>query len=965
MKKIFTLSFLFFALIITAQAQKFDGSIKGKLMDTVTKLPIADATVSVLNAKDSSLATFTLSNKLGVFEVKGLGQGDYRVIISSKGFVEFKKLVSITATTKTVDFGNLAVEKDYKTLEGVVVVSESPIVVKNDTIQFNSSGFKTLPNASVEDLLKKLPGVDVDNEGNVKAQGEAVQKVLVDGKEFFGNDPKLATKNLTADMVESVQVFDDMSDQAKFTKIDDGSRSKTINIKLKKDRNKGIFGRALAGVGDNGRYEGNLSVNKFKGNQRISLLFNANNINKQGFSFSDIISAMGGFSGFGGGGSGGNNFGGGGMQMSGGSRGGGNFGGGGSGITGLIKSLSAGLNYTDQWGSKIKVTGSYFISNSDVIQEQSVLRQTTFGDSIVTLNKESASNNINQNHRFNLRFEYQIDSMNSILYTPSLTLQHSENFSDDTSYSRTFTPSAAEFLAVTGKNNNTNERNGFNLGNNILFRHKFGKTGRTVTLGFNNSLGKSESDGLTFSDNEFYLPNGALYRSLIQNQVSRQKTTTNNNVISTSYTEPFGLNKLLELNYAYTNNLSTSDREVDNYNAGSGKYDVPNLRLTNDFKNTFLAHRFGANFRVQEKKYNYQFGVGVQKATLESQSYQAFTGKDSVNRNTYTNLFPTANFNWTPSRSKNLRISYNGRTNQPSITQLQNVPDVTDTLNQKIGNPSLNQEFNHSFNIGFNTFNILTFKFVAANLSFSTTQNKIVNDITVQGPIQITQYANVNGYYNARSFVTLGLPFKNPKMKGSSINLTNNMAISRDVSLLKQVKFTSKTFSATQGVGVNINKEKIDFGVKANVSYNTTSYSNPQQADIDYFTQTYSGDVTYTFPKNFILSTNFNYLINTGLGEGYNQSIPLWNASFSKQLFKKKNGEIKLSVNDILNQNQSIARTVSDNYFQDTRSIVLKRYFMLSFMFNLQRMGGNTGGNNSMPGMPRQMQREMRDIRMY
>ncbi len=962
MKKIFTLSLLLFALIITAQAQKFDGSIKGKLIDTSAKQPIADATVSVLNAKDSSLATFTLSNKQGVFEVKGLGEGDYRVVISSKGFVEFKKAVSITATAKAVDFGSLAIEKDYKTLEGVVIISESPIVVKNDTIQFNASGFKTLPNASAEDLLKKLPGVDVDNEGNIKAQGETVQKVLVDGKEFFGNDPKLATKNLTADMIESVQVFDDMSDQAKFTKIDDGSRSKTINIKLKKDRNKGVFGRALAGVGNDGRYEGNLSVNKFKGNQRISLLFNANNINKQGFSFSDIISSMGGFSGFGGGGA--SNFGGGGMQVTGGRGGGGGNISGGGGTTGLIKSLSAGLNYTDQWGSKIKITGSYFISNSNTRQEQSVLRQTTYGDSIVTLNKESGSNNKNQNHRFNLRFEYQIDSMNSILYTPSLTFQNSNNFSNDTTFSRSKTPSE-EYLAVTGRNNNTNERDGYNFGNNILFRHKFGKIGRTVTFGLNNTLGKSESNGLTYSDNEFYLPSGTIYRSLIQNQVSRQKTTTNNTVISTSYTEPFGMNKLLELNYAYTNNLSTSDKEVDNYNTGSGKYDVPNLRLTNDFKNTFLAHRFGANFRVQEKKYNYQFGVGVQRATLESQSYQAFTGKDSVNKNTYTNLFPTASFNFTPSRSKNLRISYNGRTNQPTISQLQNVPDVTDTLNQKIGNPNLNQEFNHSFNVGFNTFNILTFKFVAANLSFSTTQNKIVNDISVQGPIQITRYANVNGAYNARSFVTLGLPFKNPKLKGSSVNLTNSMGISRDVSLLKQVKFTSKTFSVTQGVGVNINKEKIDFGVKANISYNTTSYSNPQQADIDYFTQTYSGDVTYTFPKNFILSTNFNYLINTGLGEGYNQSIPLWNASFSKQLFKKKNGEIKLSVNDILNQNQSIARTTSDNYFQDTRSIVLKRYFMLSFMFNLQRMGGGNGGNNGMPGMPRQMQREIRDVRMY
>ncbi|MEO7984804.1 MAG: outer membrane beta-barrel protein, partial [Bacteroidota bacterium] len=782
------------------------------------------------------------------------------------------------------------------------------------------SGFKTLPNATAEDLLKKLPGVEVDNEGNVKSQGEAVQKVLVDGKEFFGNDPKLATKNLTADMIESVQVFDDMSDQAKFTKIDDGSRSKTINIKLKKDRNKGYFGRALAGIGDNGKYEGNLSVNKFNGNKRISLLFNGNNINKQGFSFSDIISSMGGFSGFGGGGGGGGNFGGGGMQFTGGRGGGGNFGGGGS--TGLIKSLSAGLNYTDQWGSKIKVTGSYFISNSQTRQQQSVLRQTTYGDSIVTLNKESASTNKNENHRFNLRFEYQIDSANSILYTPSLTLQNSNNFSNDTSNSRSKTPSA-EYLAVTSRNNNTNERTGYNLGNNVLFRHKFGKIGRTITLGWNNTRGNSESHGLTFSDNEFYLPNGTQSRPpLIQNQVSTQKTTTNNNVISTSYTEPFGLNKLLELNYAYTNNVSTSDKQVDNYNTGSGKYDVPNLRLTNDFRNTFLGHRFGANFRVQEKKYNYQFGLGVQRATLESQSYQAFTGKDSVNSNTYTNLFPTASFNFTPSRSKNLRFSYNGRTNQPSISQLQNVPDVTDTLNQKIGNPNLNQEFSQNFNIGFNTFNILTFRLIAANLSFTTTQNKIVNDITVQGPVQITRYANVNGYYSARSFVTLGLPFKNPKLKGSSVNLTNNMGISRDVSLLKQVKYTSKTFSITQGVGVNINKEKIDFGVKANVAYNTTSYSNPLQAGIDYFTQTYSGDVTYTFPKNFILATNFNYLINTGLGAGYNQSIPLWNASFSKQLFKKKNGELKVSVNDILNQNQSIVRSTSDNYFQDTRSIV-------------------------------------------
>ena len=501
MKKIFTLFLISFAFAIGANAQKTDGSIKGKLMDTASKQPISEATVSLMNVKDSSLNTFTLSSKTGQFEIKDLEEGNYQLVITHLGFETVKKAVAITASEKNIDLGELKVPKEFKSLEGVTVTNDAPVVIKADTVQFRADAFKTKPNATVEDLLKKIPGMQVDKDGTVKAQGETVQKVYVDGKEFFGNDPKLATKNLTADMVESVQVFDDMSDQAKFSKIDDGSKQKAVNIKLKKDKNKGIFGRALVGGGynkENGfRYEDNVTFNKFNGNQRLSILFNANNINKQGFSFSDIISSMGGFSGFGGGGGGnagggggfgggGGGFGGGGMQMVN-TRGGGAslFGIGGS-ASGITRSLSAGLNFNNEW-AKFKLSGSYFYSDSKNNQEQNTFRQTFFpNDSTSYLTKNSISTSLNQNHRFNIRMEYQIDSMNSILYTPSLTIQHSENMNEDSSSTVSTSPTQT-YLALLSKTTNTNERDGVNLNNNLLYRRRFHTPGRTLTLGWSNT----------------------------------------------------------------------------------------------------------------------------------------------------------------------------------------------------------------------------------------------------------------------------------------------------------------------------------------------------------------------------------------------------------------------------------------------------------------------------------------------
>jgi hypothetical protein len=927
---------------------------------------LPEATVSLMSAKDFSLVSFTLSDKKGLFEITNLDTGDYILMVSFVGFENFKKNFSVTAQAKTVDLGDLILQKEYKTLTGVEVTNAVPVRVSGDTIAFRADAFKTKPNATTEDLLKKLPGVQVQKDGTISAMGENVQKVLVDGKEFFGNDPKLATKNITADMVDQVQVFDDMSEQAKFTKIDDGSRSKTINIKLKKDKNKGDFGKIMLAGGTNGRYESSLSLNHFRGNQRISLLAATNNTNKQGFSFSDIIASQGGMAqfsraagtgggGFGGGGGGGFGGGGGMMTMGGGF---GGFGGGGSGIT---TSKSAGLNYNDQWGRKIDFRSSYFFSQSDNLLKQSSFRQTYFpGDSTSDSYTESISRNRNQNHRINARWEYAIDSMNSVLYTANLNMQASNGLYNDTS--STFSNGINDYLAITSKTYNKNHRDGMNYNGELLYRKKFKKTGRTLTLGWRNGYNESESENNNQSPNTFFKPNGSQLLARNQNFESFQDTRSNSNSLSTSYTEPVGPNKLVELNYNYSHSLNVSDRSTYDYNGLSGKYDLVNVLQTNYFENTNTSNRFGINYRLQEKKYNYQLGFGVQFTELGSRSIRAATGKDTTITQNFTNFFPAASFNYSVNRTKNFRFNYRGRTNAPTITQLQDVPDVTNPLQIKTGNPALKQEFNNNLNLSYSTFNMLSFRFFTANINISTTGNKIVNSIdSVNRAITITKPENLDGVYNTSAFTSVGFPIK--KLKGSNVNFTTIINYNRDVSLVYKVKNFTRRLMLSQAFSFNYNKDKFDMGISGNLAYNNARYTLEQNLNTDYFTQTYSADFSYTFKKEFIFSTDFDLLVNSGRTDGFNQSIPMWNASFSKQFLKNKAAEVKLAVFDLLNQNKSISRNIGDNYLEDNRTNVIRQYFLLSITYNVNRMAGRNNQMQLPPNMQRMMERGMRQFR--
>jgi hypothetical protein len=919
MKKLI-LAFLLFSNI--AFAQKF--SIKGQLKDEKnTALP--SATVMLLQVKDSSLVNFASSNADGIFEMKNILRGSYLFKVTYVGLVTITKKIEPAENELIVELGVITMSAKSQELDEVVIQAEKvPVVVKRDTIEFNASSFKTTENANVEDLLKKLPGVEVASDGAIKAQGEQVQRVTVDGKEFFGRDPKVATRNLPAKAIDKVQVFDKKSDQATFTGIDDGQREKTINLEMKEEYRKGMFGTMTGGIGTSERYQSKLSLNRFRKDSQFSILGSANNINEQGFSIDDYLNFSGTSQQMMAGG-------GGGARIVINSNGGGNNGSANQGgalvnfgnrITGIMSSYSGGINFNKDFNTKTNLSSSYFYNYLDHAIDQNLDRENFIPTGNTFFNQLSRQRNSNENHRVNLILDQKIDSANSVKWTTTLLATQSESSLGSESSTKT-----AEGVALNESNRITlSEQNALNLNTSALLRHRFEKKGRNISA--NLSFGYTNTDvaGTQNAINTYYT---AVTKVDTLDQINSQVTTNTSYGAILSYTEPLGNRKYLEVNYSFRGNLNDVNREVYDIRKEDKVY---NDNLSNVYSSNYQYHRPGLNFKINRSKYSMTVGTGLQMTQLDG---QLISNDTSISRS-YQSIVPALHFNYDFSNTKHFNFDYETSVQEPSITQLQPVVNNSDPLNLSAGNPALRPAYQHSWRANFVSFDPAKFINFFAFVNATYTRNAITNSQTIDDrgvrliiPVNVDHNTSLNGN------VALGLPITK---LSSRVNLSANVnqQFGLNVLNMEQTNISVNAVSTTLRYDYNY-KEVFDLNLSGTISRNQTDYEFNSQSNQLYYNNTVRAETNYSFLKNYQLSASYEFLRYKSKTTNYDQNVELLNISVSRFLLKNKSGELKLSVNNLLDNNFGISQTANVNYVERQTSNSLGRYYMVTFVYSLNK----------------------------
>jgi hypothetical protein len=912
--------------------------VQGILKDATDKTPVSNATIK-LNPTDSSSATFTsVSNSKGLFTFDEVPAGRYTLIVSSIGYTNTSEKVTIVESTN--ELGVINMLKDAKTLKTVVVNGAPPAIKQNnDTMEFGASQYKVNPDATSEDLIKKMPGITVDkNTGAVTAMGETVQKVTVDGRDFFGNDATATLRNLPADIIDKIQVFDRLSDQAQLTGFDDGNTTKAINIVTKVNMRNGNFGRLYAGYGTDDRYSAGGNVSFFNGPRRISFIGLMNNVNLQNFQTQDLLGVT----------NTGNRGGGGGR--------GGGAGGGSSSFTvgqqnGIAKTNAFGVNYSDAWGKKIDVTGSYFFNNSNTANNQTVTQQNIITkDSSNYYDENTVSDNKNYNNRVNFRLTYKIDSSNTILVTSYLNFQsnNSVNYVNGTNY----VDIGRQNKISSTINDLTSDYKGNNLSNQVLFRHAFKKRGRSISLGITNASSDKLGDVYLNAINNYFIPKNVTDSV---EQYSNQKNHNNQYSFNLVYSEPLGKKGQLQMNYNPSFSNNNADQETFNFDNGTSKYSALDTSLSNKFNNTYNTQNAGITFRRGDRNNMISAGVSYQYSELKSdQVFPQLSHIDNVYSNFLANAFARFKFD----SKSNLRIIFRSSVSPPSVTQLQNVINNSNQFFYTTGNPDLQQQYTNNLIVRYNYTNtpkaqsffanifLQTINDYVGNATYTASKDSVLtNSVTLNKGSQISKPVNLNGYISARSFFTYAMPIRFLKL---NLNWNGGISFTNLPGLLNNVQNISKTFNYNLGAVLSSNiSEYVDFNLSYSANINNVKNSIEPTLNNNYFMQTAGISANLLTKKGLFFNNDLTNEYYSGLTGANNTNYWLWNIAVGQKFLKNQMGELKLSVFDLLKENRSITRNVTASYIQDVNNQVLQQYFMLTFTYKLKTFGkGKPTDNN-------------------
>ncbi len=899
----------------TAMAQQ--SGIKGKITDTSSRINLSNAVIALLRT-DSVLHSFTRSNNEGAFLIDNADTGNYILLVTQNRYADYVDKIQLQPGVK--DIGEILMTLKENLLQEVVVRQKiAAMRMKGDTLEYNADSFQVKEGATVEEMLRILPGIQVDKNGNITAQGEKVNKVMVDGEEFFGDDPTIATKNLQANAIDKVQVFDKKSEQAEFSGIDDGQKNKTINLTLKEDKKKGYFGKVELSAGPGDKWNNSAMLNNFKGKKKLSGFGIMSNTGRTGLNWEEQNSYgnqnssiefdedMGGV-----------------MIWSDNDE----FSSPSFRGEGFPKSWSTGINYSDKFNNeKQNFNGNVRLYKLNSLGASNTFSQSVLPDSLFYNTQSSNTSSSKLRSSAGLNYEWKVDSFTSVKVTASGYKGSNE------SNSNYISEALNDIKAPINQSSRTTLLSGdnSNINTNLLLRKKFRKAGRTLSLNLSQETNNNEQNGFLFALNSFYDDGGIIFLrdSVDQNKLNDYHTSTFNGKVS--YTEPLIKNVFSDFSYATSLTNSEAKRYTYEKNADD-KYNILNDTFSNHYLFDVLTHSGGAGLKYNGKKIVAGAGTNIASTTFNQKNVL----QQSEQKREYINFFPRANFVYKFSQSSRFSVNYNGQTSQPTIEQIQPVADNTNPLILRIGNPGLKQEFRNNIYFNFNTYKVFTQSGMYSYGGFSSTSNQIVTSTTTDTLGRtIYRYINSDGNFN---FNASWYFFKKLKKPGIDINGGVNYNRSRYVNFINDKINTTNNNNVGINIGANKNEEKKYYAsYNGNVNYTTSTSSINAAVTTNYFIQNHNFDATVYLPWKMELNNSIEVEIRQKTDLFSNNNLVLWNGYIGKKIFKQDKGLIKLVAHDVLDQNRGYMRNANTNVISETRYTSIGRFFLLSFTYNFSK----------------------------